>query len=140
MPQQPPEIGQPFEPSDPLPETVTERSPEPPSGDIAAVKNLTGPYQPTSDGTARLDRTAELSPDLPALAGRYRLEGEIAHGGMGSVLRAYDPDLKRTLAVKLLLGRYACQPDMVARFLEEAQITGQLQHPGIPPVHDLGRL
>jgi serine/threonine-protein kinase len=77
---------------------------------------------------------------LPARAGRYRIEGEIAHGGMGAVLRARDPDLNRTLAVKVLQEQYRGDPELERRFLEEAQVTGQLQHPGVPPVHEVGRL
>jgi serine/threonine-protein kinase len=82
------------------------------------------------------------APDkLPALrAGRYVIEGEIARGGMGAVLRARDPELKRTLAVKVLLQEYRGQAEPRRRLLEEAQITGQLQHPGIPPVHEVGTL
>jgi serine/threonine-protein kinase len=73
-------------------------------------------------------------------AGRYLLEGEIACGGMGGVLRARDPELNRPLAVKVLLERHRGDPELERRFQEEAQITGQLQHPGIPPVHEVGTL
>jgi tetratricopeptide (TPR) repeat protein len=73
-------------------------------------------------------------------AGRYEVEGEIARGGMGAVLRARDTDLGRTLALKVLLEGRRGQPEVERRFREEAQITGQLQHPGIPPVHEVGTL
>jgi serine/threonine-protein kinase len=59
---------------------------------------------------------------------------------MGVVLRAHDPVFQRTLAVKLLRAQYRGKADLCQRFLEEAQVLGQLQHPGIPPVHDLGEL
>jgi serine/threonine-protein kinase len=78
--------------------------------------------------------------ELPARAGRYRIEGEVARGGMGCVLRAFDPDLERSLAVKALLSKHRGSPEAERRFLEEARITGQLQHPAIPPVHEVGRL
>jgi eukaryotic-like serine/threonine-protein kinase len=71
-------------------------------------------------------------------AGRYQLFGEIARGGMGAVLKGRDPDLGRELAVKVLLERHSDDPEMVCRFVEEAQIAGQLQHPGIVPVYELG--
>jgi eukaryotic-like serine/threonine-protein kinase len=71
-------------------------------------------------------------------AGRYQLLGEIARGGMGAVLKGRDPDLGRELAVKVLLERHGDDPEMVCRFVEEAQIAGQLQHPGIVPVYELG--
>ncbi len=70
----------------------------------------------------------------------YELLDEIGRGGMGVVYRARDTGLDRDVAVKLLPERYA--PDSVPahRFLGEARITGQLQHPGIPAVHQVGTL
>jgi serine/threonine-protein kinase len=73
-------------------------------------------------------------------AGRYQLHGEIARGGMGVVLKGRDVDLGRDVAVKVLLEKHHDRPEMVRRFVEEAQIAGQLQHPGIIPVYELGRL
>jgi serine/threonine-protein kinase len=70
---------------------------------------------------------------------RYQLQGEIARGGMGAVLRGRDVDLGRDLAVKVLLEKYARRPEVARRFIEEAQIGGQLQHPGVVPVYDIGR-
>ncbi len=58
---------------------------------------------------------------------------------MGAVLKGRDPDLGRDLAVKVLLERHGDKPDLVRRFVEEAQIGGQLQHPGIVPVYELAR-
>jgi serine/threonine-protein kinase len=78
--------------------------------------------------------------DLTTQAGRYRLEGELGRGGMGTVFRAYDPDIGRSLAVKVLQDRHYGRADLERRFLSEAQLTGQLQHPGVPPVHEIGRL
>jgi len=78
---------------------------------------------------------------------RYRLRGEIARGGMGAILRVWDEDLGRELAMKVVLGSEGdsgrgstprVDERRVARFLEEAQITGQLDHPGVVPVHELG--
>jgi serine/threonine protein kinase len=76
----------------------------------------------------------------PEQAGdRYQLQGEIARGGMGAVLRGRDVDLGRDLAVKVLLEKYVTRPEITRRFIEEAQIGGQLQHPGVVPVYDIGR-
>ena len=69
---------------------------------------------------------------------RYRIDGEIARGGMGAVLKGRDPDLGRDLAVKVLRDDHRDNPDLVRRFVEEAQIGGQLQHPGIVPIYELG--
>ena len=71
---------------------------------------------------------------------RLRLFGVIGHGGMGVVLKGYDADLGRDLAVKVLREQFRDQPEMVRRFIEEAQIGGQLQHPGVVPVYELGSL
>jgi len=82
-------------------------------------------------------------PDLPALNGgpeRYELLEEIARGGMGIVYRARDRVLEREVGLKTLLQVPEESSAAIARFLTEARITGQLQHPNIPPVHDLGTL
>jgi serine/threonine-protein kinase len=70
--------------------------------------------------------------------GRLQLLGEIARGGMGAVLKGRDPDLGRDLAVKVLLDSHRDKPELIRRFIEEAQIGGQLQHPGIVPIYELG--
>ena len=57
---------------------------------------------------------------------------------MGAVLRGRDIDLGRDLAVKVLLDSHKDKPELVRRFVEEAQIGGQLQHPGVVPVYELG--
>jgi eukaryotic-like serine/threonine-protein kinase len=129
--------------------------------DIGASLAVLGPETDRDASLARLfERTgaftditlAEADPDLePALktsgqdvldgcAGRYQILGEIARGGMGSVLRARDPHLGRDLALKVLLDHHRDRSDLVGRFVEEAQICGQLQHPGVVPVHELGTL
>ena len=57
---------------------------------------------------------------------------------MGVVLKGRDTDLGHDLAVKVLLDRHGDDPAMVCRFIEEAQIAGQLQRPGVVPVYKLG--
>ncbi len=74
----------------------------------------------------------------PGSGTRYRIDGEIARGGMGSVLKGRDPDLGRDVALKVLREDFRDNDDMVRRFVEEAQIGGQLQHPGIVPIYELG--
>src|SRR5919199_502671 len=76
----------------------------------------------------------------PPAAGRYALGAEIARGGMAVVYRATDTALGREVAVKVLQDRYAPGSGVARRFADEARITAQLQHPAIPPVHDLGAL
>jgi formylglycine-generating enzyme required for sulfatase activity/serine/threonine protein kinase len=87
--------------------------------------------------SAVLERLDEHTPK----GTRYEVVDEIARGGMGVILRIWDQDLRRNLAMKTLITdreRRKTKSRNLARFLEEAQITGQLGHPGIVPVHDLG--
>ncbi len=69
---------------------------------------------------------------------RYALKGKVAEGGMGVILRVFDRDLRRHLAMKVMLEDRTKTLSRLPRFLEEAQVTGQLDHPGIVPVHELG--
>ncbi|MEE2789635.1 MAG: bifunctional serine/threonine-protein kinase/formylglycine-generating enzyme family protein [Myxococcota bacterium] len=81
----------------------------------------------------------ELINRLVDITPRFELQGEIARGAMGRILAAWDLHLGRPVAIKVL--RKATSRDLErVRFLEEAQVTGQLQHPGIMPVYELGRL
>src|SRR5687767_15018289 len=72
---------------------------------------------------------------------RYEHRGEIARGGMGTIRRATDRELLRTCAMKVL--QIDGAPDAVSYaqrvFVEEAQITAQLDHPNIVPIYELGR-
>jgi eukaryotic-like serine/threonine-protein kinase len=68
---------------------------------------------------------------------RYLVEGQVGQGGMGTILLARDRDLGRVVAMKQLKAAVA-KPRALRRFLLEAQVTGQLEHPGVIPVHDLG--
>jgi tetratricopeptide (TPR) repeat protein len=77
---------------------------------------------------------------LPGSVGRYQLGEEIARGGMGAVLRGHDTLFGREVAVKVLLADSRGGPERARRFFAEARITARLQHPGIPPAHDLGTL
>jgi serine/threonine-protein kinase len=70
---------------------------------------------------------------------RYEVLGELAKGGVGVVLKARDRDLGRDLAMKVLRDEHLGDADVTQRFVEEAQIGGQLQHPGVVPVYELGR-
>jgi Flp pilus assembly protein TadD len=121
--------------------------------EVFALFVPTGPQAPPSPVPITQDQRptdlgarASSSPETPSSvspgvrAGRYEIEGEIGRGGMGVVLRARDPELNRPLAVKILAEQHHGSLHMARRFREEAQLTGQLQHPGIPPVHEVGTL
>jgi serine/threonine-protein kinase len=81
-------------------------------------------------------------PPAPYLApsrDRYTLTRLHAHGGLGQVWIARDAALGRNVALKELRPPQAGNPAVWSRFVEEAQITGQLEHPGIVPVYELSR-
>ena len=76
--------------------------------------------------------------DEHGTAGRYAVHKPLAEGGMGAVLEIRDGDFQRRAAMKVIHGRFSKDPHALERFLAEAQITAQLEHPNIVPVHDLG--
>jgi PAS domain S-box-containing protein len=103
------------------PEIVTEK---PTEGDESRC------YQPLSSAAGNF---------LPRSGGRYvRLELH-DQGGMGRVWVARDIGLDRDVALKELRPELADNPSLLARFLREARITGQLEHPGVVPVYELAR-
>jgi serine/threonine-protein kinase len=73
--------------------------------------------------------------------GPYKVLGEIGRGGMGVVYRAFDPSLKRVVALKVLIGGEHASEDAIARFHREAESVAKLgHHPGIVPVYDMGNV
>ena len=89
-----------------------------------------------------LQRLVRRDSDRP----RYRPEGQIARGGMGMIWKVFDEDLRRVLAMKVVQTSVtpaassgpSSEQRALSRFVEEAQVTSQLDHPGIVPVHELG--
>jgi eukaryotic-like serine/threonine-protein kinase len=71
-------------------------------------------------------------------AGKYRIVGEIGRGGMGVVYRAHDAALARDVAIKVLPPEFASDPERLRRFEQEAKAAGQLNHPNILVVYDVG--
>ncbi len=69
---------------------------------------------------------------------RYHVSRPLAEGGMGAVLHIEDNDFRRGAAMKVIHGKFANDPQMLERFLAEAQVTAQLEHPNIVPIHDMG--
>ncbi len=90
----------------------------------------------------------EVTPEAP---GRYEVRREIASGGIGRIMLAFDRHVGRSVALKEVLphllpdkdsgGRTPKSPSRMvkARFLREARVTGQLEHPAIVPVYEIGR-
>ncbi|MGC8642518.1 MAG: serine/threonine-protein kinase, partial [Isosphaeraceae bacterium] len=92
----------------------------------------TGPGAPMRSGTD--DAAGE-----GGTRGRYTLTTVHMDGGVSRVWLARDGDLGREIALKELLPDSASHPQLWSRFLAEARITGQLQHPGVVPVYELAR-
>ena len=89
--------------------------------------------------TLRIADTIDVAPaadvGAPQALGRYVVIGRIARGGMGEVIRAYDPKLRREVALKLVRTR---DPASSARMLREAQALAQLAHPNVVAIYDVG--
>jgi len=85
----------------------------------------------------RIERLVHAAISEPQI--RLRFEEELARGGMGAVRQAFDASLQRRMAVKTMHARTYDHVMLVHGFLREAQVTGQLDHPNIVPIHELGR-
>src|SRR5882672_10885401 len=70
--------------------------------------------------------------------GPYEIQAPLGAGGMGEVYRARDTRLGREVAVKVLPSAFASDPDRLRRFEHEARAAGQLNHPNILVIHDVG--
>ncbi len=77
-------------------------------------------------------------PQAQVLAGRYRLDDLVGGGGMAWVFRGRDLRLDREVAIKILRPQYAQRPDFRQRFLEEARVAAQLNHPNLVTIFDVG--
>lgn len=76
--------------------------------------------------------------DVPRQIGPYEILGPLGKGGMGAVYKAMQPSLNRIVAIKVLPGDFARDPDAVARFHREAQTVAMLSHPNIVQIIDKG--
>ena len=72
-------------------------------------------------------------------SGRYAQKDTIGKGGMGEIILCVEHNVRREVAMKRLLPTAAKHARQRARFVQEAQVTGQLEHPNIVPIHELGR-
>jgi serine/threonine protein kinase len=131
--------------ADRLESLIAERSPTDATDPTNSRDELIGFEQGSSEVsmTDVVDRLAKTRPE----ESRYELRGEIARGGMGAIIKVWDKTLRRNLAMKVALGKEdpdkpgstsAIDERTLGRFLDEAQVTGQLDHPGIVPVYELG--
>ena len=95
----------------------------------------------TLAGEAPRPTAAAVALERGATIGRYLVIERLGAGGMGVVYAAYDPELDRKVAVKLLLPEVAGRPELGrARLVREAQAMAKLAHPNVVAVHDVGTL
>lgn len=106
-------------------------NPPPRSGDELGWHLQANFGEPDSEEQGPPQRHASSYHDL-------RMEEEIGVGGMGTILRAREAALGRELAVKVIAEELAHNPVAIRRFLDEARMTAELQHPGFVPVYSLG--
>jgi serine/threonine-protein kinase len=104
------------------------------------VETLAGEHQsdvvPADDGSQA--GSSASAPGSPAPDDRFEVVRSHARGGLGEVYLAKDRQLKREVALKLILPKQSKNDTSRIRFLREAEITGALEHPGIVPVYGLG--
>lgn len=106
------------------------------------MSDAVDPPSPEEEGqkpAASSGNTGEpTSPGLPDLGhARYTIQESIGQGGMGEVYRAFDHQLRRTVAIKSIHPRLASKPDLVRRLAREARFAASLDHPFICKVHEL---
>ena len=88
--------------------------------------------------TTDADATLSWAGTPTSSGARFRILRPHARGGLGEVFAAFDEELHREVALKRIQDHHADDPDSRARFLQEAEITGGLEHPGVVPVYGLG--
>jgi serine/threonine-protein kinase len=110
--------------------------------DLASLAPASGDAPAGRHGDTRVEGGADGRGDVHderALAMRYAIADKLGEGGMGVVHACRDRRIGRDVALKMMRGEHAARADLVARFLREACVQGQLEHPAIVPVYDLGR-
>ena len=100
----------------------------------------TGTGAPSRFDTLPTGERASRAANAPRQVGRYRIINRIGRGGMASVYKAHDPSIDRALAIKFLHSEYCEQEEYRGRFLREARAAGNLSHPNIVTVHDVGEI
>lgn len=112
----------------------TPARPVPASGDTAQTQSGRDTLGGAPSGNAPGE---SLDIERKVFAERFDLLEELGSGGMGRVLKAFDRKLKRPVAVKRIKGPLASDPDLLRRFLREAQFAARLNHPNVVTVHDI---
>jgi serine/threonine-protein kinase len=112
------------------------RGPDP----STTVRPRSAPESVTAPEEAPRPAAPDGAEDGPPAVPGYEVLGRLGKGGMAVVWGGHDRRLRRAVAVKVMKEELAGWPHLERRFMEEAQLTSQLAHPAIPPVHELGEL
>ena len=102
---------------------------------VATIGTDGGASDDKTDETWRELLTPSNSPDCVGMLGQYEIIELAGRGGMGVVLHAHDPKLKRTVAIKLLAPELAANPMFLRRFLREAQAAAAVSHDHVVTIH-----
>lgn len=125
-----------------LPGESTHSPSEPEIFDELAAVRMSGAGVRREHARARIAEALfgeTVAPPDPVKLDRFVILDKLGRGGMGVVYSAYDPELDRHVALKLLQSsRQGGDPDARARLLREAQAQARLSHPNVVPVHDVG--
>jgi serine/threonine protein kinase/HEAT repeat protein len=130
----------------PPPKKNTPSKPDPKSGTDPNRTKILSLERPADDlqdieRTRRVDGPVAMSGGIAAgTFGKYTVKREIARGGMGIVYQVYDPDLRRDLALKVLIEGEGAREEVLKRFLREARASANLRHPNIIAVHEMGQI
>jgi serine/threonine-protein kinase len=113
--------------------------------DTVATPSIVGVYAAVGDGAPSQESVSvpqQVSVDRPVnnavFSERYAFKKTLGAGGMGEVRLCHDDVVGRDVAVKIMLADPRENPDALQRFVREARVQGQLEHPSVVPVYDLG--
>ena len=123
---------------DPDEETLADDLSDEIAADFAAENEPTmiRPTPLPEDLASWTDTHPDEQPQSRGRIGKYQVFTRLARGSFGTVYTAYDPNLDRSVALKVLRPNHRANQDVVQRFLQEARATARVVHPGIVTIHD----
>ncbi|MHB8411189.1 MAG: protein kinase domain-containing protein [Candidatus Acidiferrales bacterium] len=124
----------------PVPSSATPNAPSlrRPNGPPQGAQRTTGPVSASRTGARSAAGIYGVLEPGDELGERYRIEGLLGQGGMGRVYKAYDKELDRTIALKVLQPELTTDPNAMQRFKQELLLASRISHKNILRIHDLG--
>ncbi len=119
---------------------MSEKHPKPASSDAAILPTLVDSGHATTSGSSHPQRvdTADRPVEESGFGARYETRSVLGRGGMGEVRLCRDSRIGREVALKVVREGTGSAADVKSRFLREARVQGQLEHPAVVPVYDIG--